>query len=415
MTTDTPAPATSRTPGARWRSVVATVLVIVAFVLTPIGIVGYWAKQTLTDTEQYVNTVGPIGDDPATKAALADFITQKIEDKVDPEELTKEILGDLIVQYPKLGTLMVPVVSGAIDSVITTSVHRIIESDQFSKLWTAINRNAQEALIKILEGDRTGALHMEGDQVVLDVQVILDAVKQALTDKGWGIIARFVPDSNAQIVILTAPQLAQVQVIYDITAPVMQWLIFAVLALFIISALLSRRRPRMTVWIGALLVAWSAILTIALDIGENVFVDQLASTPFAGVSSMFYSTLLAYLRNSMIALLLIGIGLIITGFYCGRTKAAAEVRAGVRKGIQGIARIFPDGPLVSSGAWLARHARWYRGIIAALLLVAVLIGGAMTATRTIAWTALALAVLLILEVWAALPTTREEPPAPVQV
>ena len=34
MTTDTPAPATSRTPGARWRSVVATVLVIVAFVLT---------------------------------------------------------------------------------------------------------------------------------------------------------------------------------------------------------------------------------------------------------------------------------------------------------------------------------------------------------------------------------------------
>jgi hypothetical protein len=81
MTTEAvTAPARTRTPGAKWRSFLAAFLVIVAFILTPIGIVGYWAKQTLTDTQQYIDTVGPIGEDPATKAALADFITQKIDE-----------------------------------------------------------------------------------------------------------------------------------------------------------------------------------------------------------------------------------------------------------------------------------------------------------------------------------------------
>lgn len=222
------------------------------------------------------------------------------------------------------------------------------------------------------------------------------------------------PDSNATIVLLTAPQVAQVQSIYAITSPVMQWMIFAVLAMFILAAVLSRRRPRMVVWIGSLLVVWSALLTIALNIGENVFVDQLANTPFAGVSATFYSTLLGYLWNSVVSLLLVGVGMVFVGFFCGRTKAAGELRGGVKKGVGAIAGVFPDGPLVSSGAWLARHARWYRGIIAALLLVAVLAGGQMTALRTVLWTLLALIVLLILEVWAALPTRQAAPPAPVQ-
>ena len=71
MTTEAvAAPARTRTPGAKWRSFLAAFLVIVAFILTPIGIVGYWAKQTLTDTQQYIDTVGPIGENAATKAAL---------------------------------------------------------------------------------------------------------------------------------------------------------------------------------------------------------------------------------------------------------------------------------------------------------------------------------------------------------
>jgi hypothetical protein len=237
------APTRTRTPGAKWRSFLAAFLVIVAFILTPISIVGYWAKQTLTDTQQYIDTVGPIGEDPATKAALADFITQKIEENVDPEKLVNEIFGDLIVEYPRL-KMLVPVISGSIDSVVANTVNGVIQSVQFDRLWRAINLTAQQAFMQILEGDSTGPIQLQGDQVVLNVQVILDVVKQELDDRGWGFVANFVPDSQATIVILNAPQLAQVQTIYDITAPVMQWLIFGVIALFVLAAVLSRRRQR---------------------------------------------------------------------------------------------------------------------------------------------------------------------------
>jgi hypothetical protein len=406
MTTETvSAPTRTRTPGAKWRSFLAAFLVIVAFILTPIGIVGYWAKQTLTDTQQYIDTVGPIGEDPATKAALADFITQKINENVDPEKLVTEIFGDLIVMYPRL-EMLVPIVSGAIDSVVANAVNGVIQSEQFDKLWRAVNLSAQQAFLKIIEGDSTGPIQLQGDQVVLNVQVILDAVKQALTDRGWGFVANFVPESNATIVILNAPQLAQVQTIYDITAPVMQWLIFGVIALFVLAAVLSRRRQRMVVWIGALLVFWSVLLSIALTIGENVFVNQLAGTPFGPASEVFYTTLFSYLTNSVWSLLLIGIGMIIVGFYLGRTGAARQLRVGTERAAASLASNFPNGPLSGVGLWLHKHGRWIRGVIAGLLFFAILIGGQMTVTRTLLWTLFALVLLIIIEVIEAIPSSR---------
>ena len=410
MTTEAAAaPTRTRTPGAKWRSFLAAFLVIVAFILTPVGIVGYWAKQTLTDTQQYIDTVGPIGEDPATKAALADFITQKIDENVNPEKLVNEIFGDLIVKYPRL-EMLVPVISGAIDSVVANAVNGVIQSEQFDKLWRAINLTAQQAFLKILEGDSTGPIQLQGDQVVLNVQVILDAVKQALNDRGWGFVANFVPDSKATIVILTAPQLAQVQTIYDITAPVMQWLLFVVIGLFVLAAVLSRRRQRMVVWIGALLVFWSAVLSVALVIGKNVFVDQLAGTPFGPASNVFYTTLFSYLTNSVWSLLLVAIGMIIVGFYLGRTGAARQLRVGTQRAAESLASNFPNGPLMGVGLWLQKHGRWVRGAITALLFIAVLLGGQMTVTRTLLWTILALLILIIVEVIEAIPSSRPADP-----
>jgi hypothetical protein len=108
-----------RPPAARARGIIAALLVVVGFVLTPLGVIGFWSHQTLTDTQRYLDTVGPIGDDAATKAAIAEFITDKIEAKVDPDELVREIFGDLIERYPRL-ELMVPIVAGAVDSVSPT-------------------------------------------------------------------------------------------------------------------------------------------------------------------------------------------------------------------------------------------------------------------------------------------------------
>lgn len=400
------APAATRPAAARTRGLIAALLVLVAFVLTPLGIVGYWSNRTLTDTQRYLDTVGPIGDDAATKEALAEFITDKIEQKVDPDALVREIFGDLIDRYPRL-ELMVPIVAGAIDSVITDTVDRLVYSEKFDEVWRGLNLAAQKSLITILEGGSAGPVKLQGDQIVLDIGDLLQVIKQRLIERGLTFLENVdFPDIDRQIVLLNAPQLAQVRTIYSITSPILQWTIFAVIVLFLAAAIVAVRRPRVTAWIGAGLVLWSVVLAVSLAIGERVFVNQLEGTPFGPASEVFYATLLRYLTNSVTALILVGIGLWVVGIYLGNTRGGRAVRAAFEALSIRVAAALPVGPLDGAGTWVERHGRWLRGALATLLLIAVLAGGNLTVLRTLVFTILALLVLAVIEVLAAIPASR---------
>jgi len=420
VTTSDPAPAAApatptRPAAARTRGLIAALLVLVAFVLTPLGVVGYWSHQTLTDTQQYLDTVGPIGDDAATKAALAEYIVDKVEEKVDPDALVREIFGDLIERYPRL-ELMVPIVAGAIDSVITDTVDRLVYSEQFDQIWRTLNLAAQKSIITILEGGSAGPVKLQGDQIVLDVGDLLKEIKQRLIERGLTFLENVdFPEIDRQIVLLNAPQLAQVRAIYSVTSPILQWTIFVVILLFLVAALVAVRRPRVTAWIGAGLVFWSVVLAVSLEIGQRVFVNQLANTPFGPASEVFYSTLLRYLTNSVSALILIGLGLWAVGLYLGNSRGGRAVRAAVQALSEKVAGAVPRGPLDSAGGWVERHGRWLRGILAVLLFLAVLAGGNLTILRTLVWTIVALVVLAVIEVLAAIPASRRAelpPPTP---
>ena len=55
-----------------------------------------------------------------------------------------------------------------------------------------------------------------GEQVVLDVSVVIDQVKQRLVDRGLTIVQNVpIPDSDRQIVLLEAPQVKQLRTIYS--------------------------------------------------------------------------------------------------------------------------------------------------------------------------------------------------------
>lgn len=401
------APASApRPPAARARGIIAALLVVIGFVLTPLGVVGFWSHQTLTDTQQYLDTVGPIGDEAATKAALAEFITDKIEAKVDPDALVREIFGDLIERYPRL-ELMVPIVAGAIDSVITDTVDRLVYSEQFEEVWRGLNLAAQKSLILLLEGKSAGPVQLQGDQIVLDIGDLLQVIKQRLIERGLTFLENITfPDIDRQIVLLNAPQLAQVRTIYSITSPILQWLLPGIIVAFLAAAIIAVRRPRVTAWIGAGLMFWSVVLAVAIAIGQRVFVNQLAGTPFGPASEVFYTTLLRYLTNSLSALILIGAGLWIVGIYLGNTRGGRAVRATIQALSEKVAGAVPSGQLDSAGDWVERNGRWLRGILAALLLVVVLVGGELTVLRTLVWTLVALVVLGIIEVLAAIPASR---------
>jgi hypothetical protein len=75
--------APARRPRQRWRSVVATLLIVIACILAPLAGVAVWTKNLVTDTDRYVATVAPLARDPAIQNAVADKITAVIFANVD--------------------------------------------------------------------------------------------------------------------------------------------------------------------------------------------------------------------------------------------------------------------------------------------------------------------------------------------
>jgi hypothetical protein len=391
----------------RLRMIAAILAFALAVVITPIGIVSYWAQRTITDSERYLETVGPLSENPQIQDAIATFLADKLEEQINPEQLVDDIFGDLVEEYPRLRAIE-PIITGAVDALIVEVTNRIVRSQAFEEFWQAANLAAQKSIMLILQGDSDSAVKLEGDVVVLDVSAALEAVKQGLIDRGLTIAERInIPESETQIVLLEAPQLAQLRTIYAIASPVLAALLFIGLALFVISAALSRRRARTIAWTGVALFIIGLGLVIGLGIGRTTFVNTLSGTPFGPASDAFYSQLFLFLINSATVTIVVGIIVAACGWYLSGSRIAAELRAVVDRGATSIARTVPPGPLTQSGPWFARNGRWVRIGIAVVFAIIVVLGNDLSVWRTIIAAILALIALSIVQVLARTDPTEE--------
>ncbi len=384
----------------RLRLIAAILAFTLATIITPIGIVSYWAQRTITDSERYIETIGPLSANPQIQDAIAEFLTEKIQEQIEPEELVDEIFGDLVGQYPRLRVIE-PVITGAIDSLIREVTYRIVRSEAFSDFWQAANLAAQKSIMVILQGRDDDTIRLEGDVVVLDISAAIEAVKQGLINRGFTAAERInVPEADRQIELLEAPQLAQLRTVYAIASPVLALLLFVGLGLFVLAIVLAQRRPRMVAWVGLTLGLIGIVLATALAIGRTTFSNTLANTPFGPASDAFYSQLFLFLVNAAAVTILIGAIVLVVGWYLSRSRAAAEVRAVVDKGAGAVARSIPAGPLTDAGPWLARNARWVRVGIAVLFTLIVVIGSEVSVWRTVIAALIAVVLLAIVQVLA---------------
>lgn len=402
--TDTQTPPPAEAPAqhsGRVRSIAATLVFILALGLLPVGIVAYWGHRTVTNTEAYLATVEPLAYDEQVQDALATTITAKVQEQIDPEALIQQIFGGLIEKAPALQAL-VPVISGAIDSLIAQVVDRLVRSDQFKELWSIANTAAQKGLMAILEGRDDGPVSLQGDQVVLDITAVIDQVKAGLVEKGFGAAANIsIPVQDQYIVLLEAPQLAQIRTIYSFTSPIASWLIWLVVALFAIAIVVARRRPRMVAWTGGAVAVVGIVLTIGLNIGRSSFVNTLEGTPFEQASEVFWATLLRFLYDAAASTIALGIILLVIGLYLCEARWARELRASVNGIADKVADSVPSGPITTSGAWIEKNARYVRGGIFVLFAIIVLVGNNLDLSRTIWAAVISLILLAIVQVWAA--------------
>ena len=164
-------------------TVSAVICVILAALLTTPAAVAFWGQRTLNDTQRYVDTVEPLVDSPEVQDAIATRVTDAIEKQVDIEAILNDVFAGVITDRPRLEQLVGPL-SAAINGLIDREVRVFLASDEFADLWVRVNTRAQQALQRVLKGDKSGAVSVQGDELVLDVDEVIDQVKQRLVARG---------------------------------------------------------------------------------------------------------------------------------------------------------------------------------------------------------------------------------------
>jgi hypothetical protein len=379
-------------PG-RGRSIAAAVCVVLAALLMTPAAIAYWGHRTLNDTQRYVDTVGPLVNSAEVQDAIATKVTDAIESRVDVEAILNDVFAGVIDDRPRLQRLVGPL-AGAINGLIDREVRAFVASDAFADIWVRVNTRAQQALVRVLEGDDTGAVSVQGDQVVLDVSDVITEVQERLVARGLTIVENVpIPNVDKQIVLLESPQLRQARTIYAFANPVARWLIWVVAALFLAALLLSRHRPRMTVTIGLVLAANALLAAWALSIGRQLFINELSGTVFGPASSVFYDTLLAYLERGWQVFLWLGVILVVVGWFAGSNPSGTAVRTTIAGGLETAGARLADGPVGRAGRWVAANAKWLRVAVGVLGAVVLLWGNDVSLPRLF-WSLLLVVVLL---------------------
>ena len=119
-------------------------------------------------------------------------------------------------------------------------------SQEFADLWVTVTTRAQQRLVRLLEGNETGPVSLQGDQVVLDVSEVIEQVQARLVARASRWSRTFRSQTwTKQIVLMEAPRLKQARTIYAFANPIATWLIMVVFVLYLAAFVLSRRRSRM--------------------------------------------------------------------------------------------------------------------------------------------------------------------------
>jgi hypothetical protein len=396
MSDSQPTPVAETTAPARrtrWRSIAAAVCVVVAALLTVPAGIAFWGQRTLNDGQRYLDTVGPLVESPQVQEAISTKAINAIEAQVDVEAILNDAFAGVITDRPRLQKLVGPL-SGAVNGLIEREVREFVASDAFADVWIRVNTRAQQGLVRVLKGDTSGAVSVQGDQVVLDVSDVIDQVKARLIARGLTVVQNVpIPDTDKQIVLLDAPQLERAQTIYAFANPLARWLIVVVAALYLAALLLARRRPRMTVTIGVVLAANALLVALCLSVGRQLFIDKLAGSVFGPASAVFYDTLLSYLERGWKVLLWLGLILVVAGWFTGPNATGTAVRSAVSGGLQTVGAALADGPVGGTGRWAAANARWLRVVIGVLGVVVLLWGNDLSPSRLL-WSLVLVVVLL---------------------
>lgn len=395
----------------RWRSISATVLIVIACLLAPLAVVSVWASNMVSNTDRYVQTMAPLARDPDIQAVVTNAVSEQIFNAVDIDSLTTQAVDGLSkVGLPPLVTgqlqgLAVPIANG-VESFIRAQVAKIVSSPQFARAWDAANRAAHTQLNAVMTGNQGGAISTKDGVVTLNLGPFISQVKDKLVAQGI-TIANKIPRVDRTITLFQSKDITKAQSGYRLLNTLGDWLPAIALAIGGVGVYVTRRHRRALIGLTLGIAGSMLVLGLGLTIGRAVYLNQVPTDVLPhDAAAVLYDTLIRFLRNSLRLVGLAAIIVAIGAFFVGGSVTATRSRKAVVGGI-GWLREKSESAGVRTGpvgSWVYAHKRW---LWAALIAIA----AAMIVLSTYPSIGLIVAASLVVVIGAAIVEFLGRPPA----
>ena len=336
VTEPPPVAAPPRPRRQRWRSIVATLFIVIGCILAPISVVAVWTKNLVTDTDRYVDTVAPLASDPAIQSAIADKITAEVFTHLDVVGITNQAVDALAERglpplvATQLHALSQPLSTG-VESFVRTEVGKVVASDAFVNAWTTANRAAHQALVAALTGETREGVTIENDTVSINLGPIIQEVKQRLIDRGFELASR-IPDVNPSFVLVQSDYIAQARGAFNLLNAIGNWLPVVALFFLAIGIYVAKGHRRALVGVGLGLAGGMLALGLGLALFRTIYLNELPLGVLTrDAAAAFDDTLVRFLRLGLRTVLVFG--LVIAGRvphrplrYCGPGSGRPDQR-----------------------------------------------------------------------------------------
>ena len=382
--TDTePTPGAGRVGRQRWRSIVATLMIVVACVLAPLSVVAIWTRNQVTNTDRYVATITPLASDPAVQQAITDQITAQVFTYIDIQALTTQVVDALATRVEGRGLppqaaaalqgLAGPVANG-VQGFVRTQVERIVQSQAFEDAWIQANRVAHEALVKALTGEGGGAVTVEGDTVSLNLAPFIQTVKQQLVAQGFTLAER-IPQVDKSFVLFQSQDITRARSAFNLLNTLGVWLPVIALILIGIGVYVAKDHRRALIGAGLGVAAGMVLLALGLAVFRSIYLNGVPAEVLPhDAAAVLYDTMVRFLRAGLRTVLVLGLVVAAGAFLTGPSVTAVRTRQGLAGAIgwlQGSAEHagLRTGPV---GTWVHANKRALRigaVVLAALVLV----------------------------------------------
>jgi hypothetical protein len=133
------------------RTFIVFIFSAAALALLSISVLAYWAEHTLTDTNAYVKTVGPLAKDASIKSYIATKLSDAINKNASYDDLAQQLQP---LNYNKVpADTLKPIIKNQIDQ----GVKQAVNSPQFEQFWQNANQDLHSQIITALNGKNVSA------------------------------------------------------------------------------------------------------------------------------------------------------------------------------------------------------------------------------------------------------------------